>query len=60
VSLRSAATRSSRRIASRVSAADMPAVGSSSNSSFGSLASAMPSSSCFWLPCESASLTVAA
>ena len=55
VSLRSAAMRSSRRIASRVSAADMPAVGSSSSSSFGSLASAMPSSSCFWLPCESES-----
>ena len=55
-----ATMRSSSRMASRVSVADMPAVGSSSSSSLGSLASAMPSSSCFWLPCERESLIVSA
>ena len=51
---RSAAMRRSSAIESRVSAADMPAVGSSSSRISGRPASAMPSSSCFWLPCDSA------
>src|SRR5262245_28167248 len=49
--------RSMSRIVSRVSVADIPAVGSSRRSRSGSLASAMPSSSCFWLPCERKPLT---
>src|SRR5215471_11666437 len=52
VSFRSRAMRSMRRIESRVSVADIPAVGSSSSRISGSSASAMPSSSCFWSPWE--------
>src|SRR6266581_993966 len=52
VSPRSRAMRSTRRIVSRVSVADMPAVGSSRSRMSGSSASARPSSSCFWAPCE--------
>ncbi len=52
VSPRSPAMRSISRIDSRVSVADMPAVGSSSSRISGSSASARPSSSCFWLPWE--------
>jgi len=44
--------RSMRAMVSRVSVADIPAVGSSRRSRSGSLASAIPSSSCFWLPCD--------
>jgi hypothetical protein len=50
VSPRSRATRSISRIVSRVSLADMPAVGSSSSRMSGSSASARPSSSCFCAP----------
>src|SRR5499426_518724 len=53
VRLRSRARWPISAIESRVSAADMPAVGSSSSRISGSSASAMPSSSCFWPPCES-------
>jgi len=50
VSSRSSAIFFSSRIASCVSFADIPAVGSSSSSSAGSDASARPSSSCFCAP----------
>src|SRR3989454_1482074 len=50
VSPRSRARRSMSRIESRVSAADIPAVGSSRSRIFGSRARARPSSSCFWPP----------
>src|SRR5262252_891621 len=49
---RSRAMRSMSWIDSRVSWADMPAVGSSRRRMAGSRASAMPSSICFWLPWE--------
>src|SRR5215468_5024577 len=49
---RSRPMRSMSWIDSRVSWADMPAVGSSRRRMAGSRASAMPSSICFWLPWE--------
>ncbi len=52
VSRRSWASRAMRAMDSRVSPADMPAVGSSRRRISGSSASAMPSSSCFCPPCE--------